>query len=45
MDWTAQTAPKDSYIINETGATGDTWFPQRQQPLGTHKSSTNCCHG
>jgi len=45
MDSTAQTAPKDSNIINETAATGEAWIGQSKQPLGTQKSSTNCYHG
>jgi len=24
---------------------GDTWIRQPKQPLGTQKSSPNCCHG
>jgi len=31
MDSTAQTAPKDSEIINETSAMGDAWLQQRKQ--------------
>jgi len=68
VDWTAQTAPKDSEIINQllsrvtrgfdspnspkglrnhqlTAVTGGAWIRQPKQPLGTQKSSTNCCHG
>jgi hypothetical protein len=44
MDSTTQTAP-GTHIMNGTGATGDAWIRQREQPLGTHKSSTNSCHG
>jgi len=28
-----------------TGVTGDARIRQPKQPLGTEKSSTNCCHG
>jgi hypothetical protein len=28
-----------------TAVTGDTWIRQPKHPLGTQKSSTNCCHG
>jgi hypothetical protein len=68
MDSIAQTAPKDSEIINELvsqvthefdstnnpyalryhkriAVTGDGWIRQPKQPLGSHKASTNCCHG
>jgi hypothetical protein len=44
MDSTAPTAPRESNIINETGATGDAWIRQREQSRGTHKSSTNYYH-
>jgi len=37
MDSTAQTAPRDYDIINETVATGDAWIRQPEQPLGTQK--------
>jgi hypothetical protein len=40
MDSTAQTAPRDSDIINETAATGDAWIQHPKQPPGTEKSST-----
>jgi hypothetical protein len=40
MDSTAQTAPWDSEITNETTTTGDTWIRQPTQPLGTQISST-----
>jgi hypothetical protein len=40
MDSTAQTAPRDYDIINETAATGDAWIRQRIQALGTEISST-----
>jgi len=40
LDGTAQTAPLASQIINETASTGDAWIRQREQPLGTTKSST-----
>jgi hypothetical protein len=40
IDSTAQTAPRDSEIINETIPTGDAWIRQPKQPLGTQKSST-----
>jgi hypothetical protein len=39
MDSTAQTAPRDSQIINKTASTGDEWIRQRKQILGTKKSS------
>jgi hypothetical protein len=38
LDSTAQTSPSDSYIINETAATGDAWIRQPKQPLGTQIS-------
>jgi len=33
-------------VINRqrTSVTGDAWIRQRRQPLGSHKSTTNCCH-
>jgi hypothetical protein len=37
MDWTAQIAPSDSEIINETAPTGDAWIRQRKQSLGSQK--------
>jgi len=40
MDSTAQTAPRDYDIINETAATGDAWIRQPKQALVTHISST-----
>jgi hypothetical protein len=40
MDSTAQTAPWDSEIIDQTAVKGDTWIPQLRQPLGTQKSPT-----
>jgi len=40
MDSTAQTAPRDSEIINETVVTGAAWIGQPKQPLGTQKSSS-----
>jgi hypothetical protein len=40
MDSTAQTAPRDYDIINETAATGDAWIRKPIQPLGTEISST-----
>jgi hypothetical protein len=39
MDSTAQTAPGDSEIINETASTGDAWIRQHKQPLQTQKST------
>jgi hypothetical protein len=38
LDSTAQTAARDSEIINEIAATGDAGSRQRKQPLGTQKS-------
>jgi hypothetical protein len=40
MDSTAQPAPRDSNIINETAATGEAWIRQPNQLLGTEISST-----
>jgi hypothetical protein len=28
-----------------TAVTGDAWIRQPKKSLGTHKTSTNCCHG
>ena len=40
MDSTAQTAPKDSVIINETSVMDAALLRQPKQPLETKKSST-----
>ena len=40
MDSTAQTAPRDSDIINKSAATGAALLRQPKQPLGTQNSST-----
>ena len=40
MDSTAQTAPRDYDIINETAATGDAWIRQPKEALSTQISST-----
>jgi len=45
MDSTAQTAPRDSDIINETSATGGAWIRQRKQPKGLRHHQRKCCHG
>jgi hypothetical protein len=39
MDSTARTASRDYEIINKTAVMGDAWIRQREQQLGTHKSS------
>jgi hypothetical protein len=38
------TTPMAIEIINESASTGYAWIQQLSQPLGIHKSSTNCCH-
>jgi len=44
MDSTAQTPPRDSQIIKELLVRVTHGFDSAKQNLGTHKSSTNCCH-
>jgi hypothetical protein len=40
MDSTAQTAPRDYDIMNETASTGDAWIRQPKKALVTQISST-----
>ena len=40
MDSTAQTAPRDYDIMNETASTGDAWIRHPKEALVTHISST-----
>jgi len=40
MDSTAQIAPRDYDIMNETASTGDAWIRQPKQALVTQISST-----
>jgi hypothetical protein len=37
--------PKGLRNHQRTAVTGDPWIRQPKQPVGTHKSSTNCCQG
>jgi hypothetical protein len=38
-------SPKGLIYHQRTPIPGDAWMRQPEQPPGTHKSSTNCCHG
>jgi hypothetical protein len=41
-------SPNSTYGLRNhqrTAVTCDTWIRQPRQPLGTHKASTNWCHG
>jgi hypothetical protein len=40
LGFDTQTSPSDSYIINETAATGDAWIRQPKEAIRTQISST-----